>query len=147
MAIHVYKNIFWLDIAVDYITFVQIAEAKEYLAEVELGQLFRELALLEQVGEKLTAGADVHDEEELFGALKRPVKLDQKGVIELLEDFSFAQDRLDLILGENLIFAQNLDRVKPPRVFLSRQDHATESSAADHPDLFEVIDRDLSLRC
>ena len=65
VAIHVHKNIFWLDIAIDDIAFVQIAEAKEYLAEVELGQLFRELALLEQVGEKLTACADVHDEEEL----------------------------------------------------------------------------------
>ena len=75
------------------------------------------------------------------------MKLDQEGMVELLEDFSFAQDRLDLIFRENLIFAQNLDRVKPPRVFLSSQNHATESSAANHSDPFEVIDRDLSLRC
>ena len=147
MAIHVHKYIFWLDIAIDDVAFVQIAEAKEYLAEVKLGKLFRELALLEQVGEKLTACADVHDEEELRGALKRPVKLNQEGVVELLEDFSFAQDWLDLILRENLVLAQNLDRIKPPCVFLSRQNHATESSAAYHSDLFEVINRDISLRC
>ena len=123
---------------------MHVAEAKQDLAHVELGQPLGEASLLEQVKEELAARADVHHEVELALALERPVQLDDEGVVELLEHASLAQDRLDLVLADQPVLPQDLDRVQPTRVLLPGEYNATEAASSNDPHLLEIIYTDIA---
>ena len=73
VPIHVDQDVLWLDVTIDDVTIVHVLEAEKDLSHVKLGQFFREASLLQQVEEQLTTSADIHDEEKLARALKRPV--------------------------------------------------------------------------
>ena len=60
---------------------------------------------------ELAACTDVHDKEEFSLTLKRPVKLDNEGVVKFFEYFPFAQNRLDLVLVNQTVLAQDFDGV------------------------------------
>ena len=64
-------------------------------------------------------------------------------MIELFKDATLAQNRLNLILIENAVFAENLDSIQPACVFLAREDDSAEPTTTDYTHLFEVFDRDI----
>ena len=66
-------------------------------------------------------------------------------MFKLLKNASLAEDRLDQVFAQKLVFAYNFDCVKTTRVLFARQDNPTEPSTANHAKLFEIIDLDVSL--
>ena len=82
-----------------------------------------------------------------MSVLKRPVQLNQKWVIKLCEHFSLAHDLSDRVLIPQLIFLQDLNRVETTCVFFSGEDDLAEATAANNPQLLEIIDLHLSLFC
>ena len=58
---------------------------------------------------------------------------------------TFTQDWLDLIFVDQLVFAENFDRVKSARVFFTSQNNAAESATAHDTHLLEVFDRNVAL--
>jgi hypothetical protein len=53
--------------------------------------------------EKFAASAEVHDEKQFLFGPKCPVKLDDKRVIYLLKNTSFAKNRFNFILPDNFV--------------------------------------------
>ena len=68
---------------------------------------------------EFTSSADVHNEENFMFALKCPVKFDQKGMVQLCQNFTFTKDWLHLVLSSDLIFLQNFDSIQTSSVFLA----------------------------
>ena len=54
--------------------------------------------MLKEVEEKFTTSANIHNEEEFIAVLERPMQLDQKWVIELLENATFTKNRFYFVL-------------------------------------------------
>lgn len=65
MSIYVNKNVFWLDVSVDYIHVVEVFETKQKLRKIESGLIFRELLDLTKVEKHLTTRTEVHNEKQL----------------------------------------------------------------------------------
>ena len=98
MAIHIYQNVFRLDITIDNVAVMQVLKAKQDLTHEKLRLLLAKPPVLQQVKEDLTASADIHDKEQLMRALKGPMELDQKWVIELDKHLLFANDLPNSVL-------------------------------------------------
>ena len=94
--------------------------------------------------EELTAGADVHDEEEFALALEGPVQLDHEWVVKLLQHASLAQNRLDLVLVDQAILSKNFDGVQAASILLSGEDDAAETAPPNDPHLLEVVNADVA---
>ena len=62
--------------------------------------------------EQLSASADVHDKVELRLALKRPMQLDDEGVVHLLQNASLRENGLDLVLINQAILSQLFDCIE-----------------------------------
>jgi len=121
---------------------MQVFEAKQDFAHVELGKLLREVPLLENVHEELSSCADVKHKVEFVLALESPVQFDEEWVIELLKHVSLAQNEFGLVLFNKLILAKYFNCIQSPCVFLSCKDDATKASSAHDAHLLEVIDAD-----
>ena len=98
------------------------------------------------MNKELALCANVHDKEELGATLKCPMQLDQEWVIKLLKHLSLAQDRLDLIVIVDTVFAQNLDSIETSSIFLSGQDDPAEPATPDDAHLLEVRNRYVTAR-
>ena len=124
---------------------MHVLESKQDLGRVKLSQLLREAPMLKEVEEKFATGADIHYEEEFIAILERPMQFDQKWVIELLEDATFAKNRFYFVLVEKLVLLQYFYRVKASCINLAGKDHLTKSASSNHFDLFEVFDCNFTL--
>lgn len=89
--------------------------------------------------EHLSSSADVHDKEELGAALERPVKLHDEGMVQLLHDVPFVDNRFDFVLSEQFVLLHDLHGIEPACVLLPDKDDSAEGSSANHLDLFKVV--------
>ena len=74
------------------------------------------------------------------------MQLDQEGVIELLKNAPFTQDRLNLVLIDQLVLSKDLDGIKSSGILLSSKCDFAETAAADHSHLLEVLYHDVFAR-
>ena len=65
MAVYIDKNVFRLDVTVDYIHVVEVFKTEQELRKVESSLIFRELLDFSQVEEHFTTSAQIHHEEQL----------------------------------------------------------------------------------
>jgi len=59
-------------------------------------------------------------------------------MVEFLHNESLVDDGFDLLFADQFVFAHDLHRVEPPRVFFADQDHPTEGSSPNDLDLLEI---------
>ena len=67
-------------------------------------------------------------------------------MIELLKNAPFAQDRLNLVLIDQLVLSKDLDGIKSPSILLSSERNFAETAASDHSHLLEVLYHDVFAR-
>ena len=78
--------------------------------EVEFaGLLLREPGMSDDVVEQLAAAAILHDHVELFFSFNYLVELYDIWVSDLLEDFDFSGDSLDVFLIVDFVFLEDFD--------------------------------------
>lgn len=65
MAVYIDKNVFRLDVTVDYIHVMEVFKTEQELRKVESSLIFCELLDFSQVEEHFTTSAKIHDEEQL----------------------------------------------------------------------------------
>lgn len=97
------------------------------------------------MAEEFAPSTDIHYEEKFVMALKSPMQLDEEGMVELLKHFPLAQNRFYLVFINQLVLAEDLDRVESTSVLLPRQDNLAEAAAADDAHLLEIVNRDILL--
>lgn len=90
-------------------TLMNIFNARDQL-QIELASLLLgQPSVTHDVIEQLAAIAVLHDHVELFFRLNNFVQLDDIGVADLLENFNFPRDTLDVFLIVNLVFLEDFD--------------------------------------
>lgn len=132
LAVDAHQNVLGLDVAVDDVLAVQVAQRRRHLGNV-LGRLpLGEAVLLAQVLVQLALAGELEDQEDALAVVEVPVQLEDVGVPQVALDLNLAPHLLlharavlQLRLVEDL---ERADEVARP---LARQVHAPELALAE----------------
>ena len=94
--------------------------------------------------EKFAAVEEVCDEVQALLRLESVVKLDDKGVRDLLHDVSLDFRIIDLVRSDDEILLECLHRIYLLVIFLLRHIYFTKRASSYHLEQLEIIDANLS---
>ena len=148
LAVDAHEDVLRLDVAVDDVLAVEVAQGARHLGDVLRGLPLGEAVLAAQVLIQLTLGGELEDQEDPLAVVE---------VAEQLQDVGVPQVALDLDLAPHLLLhpalsqlglVQHLQRADEPARPLPRQVHTPELALSQWPpDLehaqVEVLDRRL----
>lgn len=146
MAVNIEQDVLRLYISKHDVLFVQVLKRQQELCEVKLGIVLRESEDSSKVEKHFAASADVEHEEKFFFALETPVKLDDEGVVNLLEDASLVEHRLDLFVAYHLFLFHYFHGIQSARVLFTYQHHSAEGTSAYYLYLLEIVSRRLGVK-
>lgn len=101
VAILVHQDVLRLQVTVDDVLRVQMAESHGDLDGVEAGPILWEPSHLPQVHKKLTTTDESHNEEDFLLSLEDVAHTDKEGVVCLQQDVLLEPGRLHLIVLDN----------------------------------------------
>eukprot|EP00341_Mesodinium_pulex_P005021 CAMPEP_0116973320 /NCGR_PEP_ID=MMETSP0467-20121206/54420_1 /TAXON_ID=283647 /ORGANISM="Mesodinium pulex, Strain SPMC105" /LENGTH=245 /DNA_ID=CAMNT_0004665085 /DNA_START=1180 /DNA_END=1917 /DNA_ORIENTATION=- len=129
-------DVFGFEVPLDYLVLVQSLEDVEDLAEIELGfRLFKSL-LLVHVGKEVPAWTLFQQEMLVFGGLETLVQFDDGFVLSRLQDVSFGNQLLELLLLGHLSLGDALERLK---VSIELVAHELDAGAAALAQRFHLV--------
>lgn len=134
-------------LSVNYPIGVKALDGQEHVGCVELGGLFLEPSDLGDVEKEFSAGAVVHDKEQLFVSLKCAVKMNNEWVADPLQDFAFSPSVLDLLLLSKLLLLEHLHGVEHSISLLFHQQNFSIGPCPDYLNQRKVILANLSRSC
>ena len=132
IAIFVHQDVFGLEITVDNVLLVQVAERHSDLNGIEARSVLIEARDIAEMHEKLTATHKSHDEEDLLLSLEHVAHAHEEGVISLQQDVLLQTSRLDLVVFNDYILAERLHSVHFLSSPLLDKEDFTEGTPTDH---------------
>ena len=133
IPIFVDEEVLGLEVAVEDPAGVAVSDGGDKLLEVAAAEIFRE-AGFGDLGEKLAALDEVHDEIDLRLGGEDLVELDDVGVVEPPHDGNLALDvGHQAARGGDLLLADNLDGHALPRAYISRVVDLGKGPASEEP--------------
>ena len=127
------------DAPVDDVVFVQVLQRQDKLRDVKPRPLLREPGLALQVPEQFAAALEIGDEVEVRVRLEAELEPDEERRLERpLQDLALADRMCHLLLGDDLLFRQDLHGVYPLGVPLADLEHLAERAPADELEKFEI---------
>mmetsp|Transcript_23735 Transcript_23735/g.65851 ORF Transcript_23735/g.65851 Transcript_23735/m.65851 type:complete len:284 (+) Transcript_23735:1725-2576(+) len=131
------QNVFGLQVAVENSQVVQVIDARDRFCQIEGCVPLHKDSLTTQSEEEFTSCQKIHDDEQFFACLKRTMHLNDKRVVDPLQNVSLGLDVFDvtrflsqLSLGNNF-HGQNLSGL-----FVSNLQNFSE---CPHPDYLEKL--------
>ena len=139
IAILVQQNILRLEIPINNLLLVEVAEGQGDAQTVELGSLLRELSRLSKMHKQLAASDKLHDEEDLEVGLEDELHAHEERMVGLLQNIFLKHGRLNLIVVQNDIFSERLHCKHCLGVLLLHQEHFSETALANNLLDFERV--------
>lgn len=158
MTFGIQKNVFWLQVSINYVVLVKTSDSINHFSGVDFGSSFAKLTFFSKIGEHFSTVQKV-DKEVQFGLrLESIMETHNIWVLDLFENISFSyiakklfliklHEFLTLTLGldekvllDELILSQNLHRIWKTVILLSNQIHFAEGSSSNNLEEFEIIE-------
>ena len=98
LAIEVKKEVLRLQVPVTNAQLVNVVHTSEQFLQVLTGCAFLQFLVLHDQLKELAAAGELHHQVQIFVRLDDLVDLHDIGMVQLLEDFDFATDALDVLL-------------------------------------------------
>ena len=159
MTFGIQKNVFWLQVSINYVVLVKTSDSINHFSGVDFGSSFAKLTFFSKIGEHLTTVQKVNKEVQLGLRLEGVMESHNIWILNLFENVSFGyivkvklflfkrNGILVLTLGldekvllDKLIFPQNLHRVWKTVILLPTQIYFAEGSSSDDLKELEVIE-------
>lgn len=158
MSFGIQKNVFWLQISINYVVLVKTSDSINHFSGVDFGSPFAKLTFFSKISEHLTTVQKVNEEVQFGLRLEGVMETHDIWVLNLFEDISFSYIKQKLFLNklheflvltlgldekvllDELILSQNLHRVRKTVILLSDQIHFAEGSSTNNLEEFEIIE-------
>ena len=131
ISVLVHENVLRLQVTIDNLLAVKMAESHGNLDCVETRPFFWESCDLAQVGEKFTTSDESHYEEHFLFRLENVVHAHQKWVISLHKNVLLQLCRLNLVVLDDNILAQGFHGVGIVCASLLHKEHLAERAATN----------------
>lgn len=106
VAVLVHEDVLRLQVTIDDVLFVQMANSNGDLGSVELGTFFGETGRISQMHEQFSSSNETHDEEYLRLSLEDVVHSNEKRMIRLHKDLLLELCALHLIVVQDHILTE-----------------------------------------
>ena len=106
VPIFVHQDVLRLQVTVDDVLRVEMAQCHGDLDRVEAGTLLWETGHLSEMHEEFTTTDESHDEENLLLSLEHVAHTDKEGVIGLKQDVLFESSRLNLVVLNDHVLSE-----------------------------------------
>ena len=134
LAVDAHQDVLGLDVAVDDVLAVQVAQRRRHLRDVLRGLPLGEPALAPQVLVQLALAGELEDQKDALAVVKVPVQLEDVGVPQVALDLDLAPHLLlDARPLLQLRLVEHLERADEARAAVPRQIHAPELALAERP--------------
>ena len=107
----VQQNVLRLQISVDNVQTVEVAEGGDDLCEVEDGSVEVESSIAAKIRKEFPATNEWSDQIEMMSVNTPPGQLDQERMIDLLQDLLLVLDMLHLLVLDHVLQGQDLHGV------------------------------------
>lgn len=133
LAVDADEDVLGLDVAVDDVLAVQVAQGAGHLGHVLRGLPLGEPVLAPQVLVQLALGRELEDQEDALAVVEVPEELQDVGVPQVALDLDLAPHLLLHAPLRQLRLVQHLERADEAARALPRQVHAPELALAERP--------------
>lgn len=133
LAVDAHEDVLGLDVPVDDVLAVQVAQGAGHLGDVLRGLPLGEAVLAAQVLVQLALGGELEDQEDALAVVEVPEELQDVGVPQVALDLDLAPHLLLHPPLRQLRLVEHLERADEAARALPRQVHAPELALAERP--------------
>ena len=139
VAVVVNENVLRLQIPVDNVRLVQVAEGKGDLCSVKLCLFLREALLFRQVFEQFATLHELHDKVDAVGLLKDVVHTDDERMVHLVQNQLLNLERLDRLVLYYDVLPDCLHSVVLAADLAANEVNLAKSSLSNHAEQLKVV--------
>lgn len=137
-------QVFWLEITMDNLAGMHVFEAEHDASQKEASFFFFEFSAIAQMVAQISSIAVIHHKEQVFPILERVDHVDQKGILQFLQQRLLIHHRMHGPLRHNLHLLHFLHSIHSSRALLTHLPYFPESTLSHHKIQLERADADPS---
>ena len=149
VPILIHEDVFWLQVSVNYMLLVEMADGDRDLGRVELGSVFGETGAVPQMHEQFSSSHEPHHEEYFLVCLEDIVHSHQERMVCLEEDFLLELGAFYLVVVDDDVLPETFHGVYLLVALLLHQEHLPEAPPPNDFPNDEILETDrlVSLLC
>ena len=107
---------------------MEVGESEEYFDDVEASDFLTEATVLLDEAEELSAGAVLHDEDDVFLCLEGLLEFDEEGVLGVDHDVPLVHDDFLLLVPHDHFLVDELHGVELVVELVAHQEHCRKAT-------------------